>query len=78
MDNGFDRACPSGNIMIDGQNYDPSEEIRLELGDVFKDEDGVLWEVDDIDGETVRVQVLEDQTKYFTKQELVDEMESQQ
>lgn len=69
--NNFDKACPSGNHMCEG-NEDVKP--RVEVGDVYKDENGVEWEVYAVDGIAVEVFPYEDQKRYYTVDELIDEM----
>jgi hypothetical protein len=68
----------SGNHMVDAQDADNSE-LVVEVGDVFKDENGIYWEVTDVFGNKVEINPAEGlNEKQYISQDLVDEMEPQQ
>lgn len=75
MDNGFDKACPSNNTMIDGHKEEVETKPTVGIGNQFKDEAGIYWVVIELNGDSVRIEPAEDQAKHYTTQELFDEME---
>lgn len=79
MDNGFDKACPSGNHMTEDSVWETGHETPLrdtvDVGSCFKDENGVVWEVYEIKDHGVKVYPYEDQKRFYTWDQLEEEME---
>ncbi len=64
----FDRACPSGNHMVDGDDDDYSD---LEVGDTVQDiKLGTFWEVTEIDDGIITMVPSEEQELMITEKDI--------
>lgn len=68
-DNGFNRACPSGNHMENGSTPYDRAYPNVSIGDVVRnDNTGALWEVVDIDKEYVVLVPADDEISVTHRQ----------
>jgi hypothetical protein len=72
MDNGFDDACPSGNHMTEGDDVPDAVQVNIEIGQIWEDEEGVVWKVDKLAG--TKVFLVPDSTQVIcvTEEDLVE------
>ena len=75
MDNGFDKACPSGNHMVDAFKDNGRDENYIEAGEVFIDKNKLHWIVESVEGDHVTLfPDIQDEVCY-SKKELFNKME---